>query len=856
MSRPLRVLLSYTLCLCGLFFHVVFLGRTLLPSLWFPEGTTGSYGYQGRRPVNTFHVDLGAPLHELLPTNRIVGEMYRRGELPLWNPYHGCGIPLAAQYSTRAFFPYQVLENIAPYWTWDFFMLGRLLIAGFFTCLFLSLAGLSGPAAFAGGLVYMFSGTMVLFLNNEQFSNVAMILPVCMAAAEYCRSRPGRRSLALFGASLGLTLLAGQPEIALYALLLVCAYSAVFCGDLPAGLRGKAVFRLALAMPLGGGLAAVLLAPFFEYLGFAFHCHPAGGGMGVTDPASPNLLVCLFMPGLTEFPAFFDGFAHNGIWDFLGGFIGVSCAWLALCGLLHAAGARRKQLAFFFLFAGLILLKTFGVWPVSLLGRLPLFDQAWSPRWSGPVWSFCLAAAAGIGLQVLLEAGRIRRLFLWLAAAPALSICAGSLVAAAVKFGGAWATYLSVYSDGLRNVALPSYSLRELFFPLVLPGAVLLVGVILSLIRLFSGAFDRRRIACGIIGLVLVESWFYLPRGMELAWTGAKLAVVAAGLAAVHAFIGRRRPATVFFAACACLAALAIELFSPRGLPQRGDPFSRPPAAGLIGRQPGYFRLLAGDGVLTPNFSGAWELYDVRYVSALSVSLYQEYVDRYLMREPYHACTDRLCFNGLRDMFGRGQRSIYDDFAEKSLYYSFIGVKYIVTPQSRQLDLPLLGHNGESVYLNPACLDRAFVVSDIRTAGSAAEAQRSMGTAGLDLSRTAFVESAVPDAFLAAGSPAATPGSSGAADVRINEYRPRRVSVEAKLRQPGLLVLTDTYYPGWSVFVDGARSALVRVNGLVRGVLLPAGAHRVEFVYRPVSFAAGATISCICLAALCLLCFF
>jgi hypothetical protein len=77
----------------------------------------------------------------------------------------------------------------------------------------------------------------------------------------------------------------------------------------------------------------------------------------------------------------------------------------------------------------------------------------------------------------------------------------------------------------------------------------------------------------------------------------------------------------------------------------------------------------------------------------------------------------------------------------------------------------------------------------------------------------------------------------------VTSYAAERVEIETSAPQERLLVLTDSYYPGWTARVDGALTEILRANGLYRAVRVPAGSHRVEFEYRPASLRWGAWIS-------------
>jgi len=92
--------------------------------------------------------------------------------------------------------------------------------------------------------------------------------------------------------------------------------------------------------------------------------------------------------------------------------------------------------------------------------------------------------------------------------------------------------------------------------------------------------------------------------------------------------------------------------------------------------------------------------------------------------------------------------------------------------------------------------------------------------------------------------------AAGRDEVRIIEYAPERVIVQATLGGNGLLVLADMWYPGWRAYVDGQEQPIYRVYHVFRGVYVPAGAHKVEFVYWPVTVLWGGLISVVALAAI------
>ena len=71
-------------------------------------------------------------------------------------------------------------------------------------------------------------------------------------------------------------------------------------------------------------------------------------------------------------------------------------------------------------------------------------------------------------------------------------------------------------------------------------------------------------------------------------------------------------------------------------------------------------------------------------------------------------------------------------------------------------------------------------------------------------------------------------------------------SMVVKVAAPGesFLVVSELYYPlRWKVKIDGREASMVKVNGLLRGVVVPAGSREVRFSYDRSGFETGRWIS-------------
>jgi hypothetical protein len=86
--------------------------------------------------------------------------------------------------------------------------------------------------------------------------------------------------------------------------------------------------------------------------------------------------------------------------------------------------------------------------------------------------------------------------------------------------------------------------------------------------------------------------------------------------------------------------------------------------------------------------------------------------------------------------------------------------------------------------------------------------------------------------------------------VKVTYRSPQEVVLDVELDSPGLVVLADVMYPGWTLKIDDRPAPIYRVNGLMRGALVAANRARLVYTYEPRSFHVGLAVSAAGLVAL------
>jgi hypothetical protein len=159
--------------------------------------------------------------------------------------------------------------------------------------------------------------------------------------------------------------------------------------------------------------------------------------------------------------------------------------------------------------------------------------------------------------------------------------------------------------------------------------------------------------------------------------------------------------------------------------------------------------------------------------------------------------------------------------SRSSRLYDLLNIRYVIAKKDVTLDWDkfALAFDGDprlNVYENRRVLPRAFVVGQIQPAASHEDAWNAIHAPGFDPATSAVVE----------GTSASTSASGEVTEIAS---APNRLTLKVSADGPALLVISQLWYPGWQVAVDGqAQGAPLRTNYLFQGVTVAAGSHTVE----------------------------
>jgi hypothetical protein len=731
---------------------------------------------------------------------------------PQWNPFLTGGLPYVAAMHGDIFYPTFLLRMVLPTdaaMTWGFAI--HLFLAGLFTFGFLRAYGIGFFGALIGGLAYMLSGPIAAYASPGHDGKlfVSALLPLTLWFLVR-GVRDGRRwGWGALAITIGLAVLSPHPQLLQYLLLTSGAFALYLAlSDAPDGTRlprDVAFKRLGLALGaviLGGIIGAIQYLPVREYIPWS----PRAGGKGWADAISyampPEELFNTIVP---QFSGILDRYWGRNQLHWHSEYPGIVVLILAGAGLF-AANARKS----FRWFWG-------GAFVISLLwalgGSTPFFYIVYylvpgtkyfrAPSTMMYVSMFAVAVFAALGAERILAGTQaLTRKFTygW----------AGAIVLVAILMAaGLPSAVAEAVTGSLANAGYPADFLSRMLDgaranqPEVIVGALRTTVFALATLALLWLAAERlewrRRAAWLLIVLVALDLWSI----ERLYWIFSP-------------------PASQLYASDAAIDAMKAEDAREPGRVFVWDP-------------------LRTAAVRDPYFgTNPMQAYDGMMVHRLrSVTGYH---GNELGR--YEQLRDAAFESGavMSPAFWRHEnvRFLYTTIPDSLIPQ--LATQLHVPGAFTRMAGPVRNAAGSTVYAyripgpNPA----AWVASTI-VKGTDEQALATVLDARFDPSRAAIVDTG---AAVQAAQPATVPPPA-LVQATVTRAQPDVIDVQLQgdVSNGNALVVSENFFPGWRVTVDGTPVTAVRANFNLIGVPLPAGARHVQLHFVDAAYQTGKIVT-------------
>jgi len=747
------------------------------------------------------HRDL---IRSYYPLREFSAIQFRAGSIPLWDPYLHCGTSHIAEIQNSVFYPLSIIYMLFSYpQAFNYFIILHIFLAGVFTYLLMREWNYSRYGSFFSGLIFMFGGYIISAINLvPQLTSVAW-LPIVILFYERSLGKKWLKNSMLTGIFLTLMFLGGSPAV----FYLTC-FILVFLGFRQKSAKGayfekvnrrgrlnlntsyiRCLIPLALALLVFIGLSCFQILPFLEIIKESPRATMHFNEVSIWS-FPPYAFLDLFVPYLSDSDYLYKEYwiRQSLILTFYMGIFTVICVVLSL-----KFDVTEKRKTFFYLLAVSLLLS---------LGRYT------------PIYYFLYNFIPGFGLL------RYPVKFFFMAAF-SLAILAGM--------------GLEYYRENI------------------------------------SSSENLRRFLKGILIFGVISSFFYLM--INLNFTATSDFLHRKILAIVPSFIDKASDVRDFIyvgmhnikRSLYVFMYLSVLMFLPLKKKIRSNLII--PILLFIS----FMDLLTANRIVYQNMDIDEYLKPGRTIEFLKEdkTLFRTFTSPVTLKEN-RFLPERDYFESIRILKERlvSDRGvgfqIYDIYGYEQFFpkrnediikiimqqaspdetnlLNLLNVKYIASIKDFSAKgYRLVKRNKNiNIYENKNVLPRVFLVDKAVLIKDEEEILKRLKSKDFNPSKEIILEEdfASLDDIKRKGR------------VDILEYKPNEVIIEATVDDKKFLVLGDTFYPGWKVYVDGRREKIYRTDYILRSVYLERGKHIIKFIYDPYSFKMGAIITLIVISIL------
>jgi hypothetical protein len=237
--------------------------------------------------------------------------------------------------------------------------------------------------------------------------------------------------------------------------------------------------------------------------------------------------------------------------------------------------------------------------------------------------------------------------------------------------------------------------------------------------------------------------------------------------------------------------------------------------------------------------------------TAAGANLLQRVVDAGVLAEFFRSqpgifriSTEDQSIRGFGDLYGidtvnAGAVSVgeafYRIFTQVPRRLDLLNVRYTVTAEERAGTPAVFAAPPWFVYEHRGACERAWVSRNVTKVSSLEQARETMQAPSFEPCLQATV--------LAADLPVAASEAQAGDGIAVVSRRPGFYELAVESVAAGLLVLSESFAPGWTVQVDGTPRELLQVDGTLQGVWIGQGSSRIVFEYRPTILYVGLGIT-------------
>lgn len=448
----------------------------------------------------------GDQIDSMIPWSALAWTQVHHGQLPLWNPYNGLGLPLAFNWQSAPFALPALIGYLLPLqYAFDGGMVVTLIVAGTGAYVLGRVLGLGVVGCAFAGTVFELSGPLTGWLGFPHAEVMSWGGWLFAAAILVIRPEHRVRSIVLFAVVLAMIVYSGQPEVlAVFGLALALFLLAVMLQRTPmfrgAGQILRPLADLSVATIAGLALAAPLALPGFQVISLSTR-----SGAGTVSALQLHNLIYFISQGFDGIPIAGSAvFGESYFYSQTASYVGIIAVVLAVLAI--TIRFRRPEVVGFCVVTIVMLAIVFVPAARSLLNSLPVLGKVSWDRALMPI-ALALAALSGFGLDALVRSHNERSVRRWSAA----------------WFAVAGLMLLVIY--GIGRGSLPSYqaSIRATSFvgPAIGIAVGLLVVLVLSIVDRRRGPSQPvgRRIKVGSVagvGLLAFETAFLLSAGIPI----------------------------------------------------------------------------------------------------------------------------------------------------------------------------------------------------------------------------------------------------------------------------------------------------------------------------------------------------